>query len=139
MNYRIDHLGLSARVLNPLRAEEIYTTDRLCEFDEIDLLKIPNLGRRGVLQIKEKLLALGLSLGSKSKYARAMMEPSSAAGSTTPPNVDLGMTLRDYFAARAMSAILSRTDLDPLKGDGISGVSMCAYAMADNMLEERHR
>lgn len=48
-----------------------------------------------------------------------------------------GMTLRDYFAAKAMAAILSRSDLDPTEGDGIIGVSICAYAMADAMLRAR--
>lgn len=49
-----------------------------------------------------------------------------------------GMTLRDYFAAKAMSALL----YEGLKRDGIATISVIAnesYKMADAMLEARER
>jgi hypothetical protein len=42
-----------------------------------------------------------------------------------------GMTPRDYFAAKAMQAIVSNGDVDPQK------ISQAAYAVADAMLKAR--
>ena len=55
-----------------------------------------------------------------------------------------GMTLRDYFAAKAMQAFISKTDNDYYKDvtNEIRGgkmVSMAAYVIADAMLEEREK
>ena len=48
----------------------------------------------------------------------------------------LGMDLRDYFAAKAMQAFLSRTDTSLVinKND----TSLFAYLMADAMMEARN-
>ena len=46
-----------------------------------------------------------------------------------------GMDLRDYFAAKAMQAILSRTDT-PLNFDAIT-LSKPAYQVADSMMKAR--
>ena len=48
----------------------------------------------------------------------------------TEPNG--GMTLRDYFAAKAMAALFARVDTG-----GFSRVSLLAYELADAMLEAR--
>lgn len=42
-----------------------------------------------------------------------------------------GMTLRDYFAAKAMQAIVSNGDVDPQK------ISQASYIIADAMLKAR--
>ena len=44
----------------------------------------------------------------------------------------LGMTLRDYFAAKAMQAWISRGD-----DSGENGIAKWAYEMADAMLKAR--
>lgn len=57
----------------------------------------------------------------------------------------LGMTLRDYFAAKAMQWLCSNTEwltvmASKLAGTGVSpdqGVSFASYEMADAMLEAR--
>lgn len=49
-----------------------------------------------------------------------------------------GMTLRDYFAAKAMAALV----MDGLKRDGsatVPNVAKDAYRMADAMLAEREK
>lgn len=46
-----------------------------------------------------------------------------------------GMTMRDYFAAKAMAAVIIATD-GYAKG---SAVSKAAYFIADAMIQERHR
>ena len=47
-----------------------------------------------------------------------------------------GMTLRDYFAAKAMQAILSDPDVTDIAKTKL-WISITAYAMADAMLKER--
>jgi hypothetical protein len=42
-----------------------------------------------------------------------------------------GMALRDYFAAKAMQAIVSNGDVDPQK------ISQASYIIADTMLKAR--
>ena len=47
-----------------------------------------------------------------------------------------GMTLRDYFAAKAMEGLISGTSLWR-ESDGDSEIAECAYAIADAMLKVR--
>jgi hypothetical protein len=49
-----------------------------------------------------------------------------------------GMTLRDYFAAKAMQIVLYQCDCFP-DTDWRDGVAMDAYKMADAMLKARGR
>jgi hypothetical protein len=41
---------------------------------------------------------------------------------------EMGMTLRDYFAAKAMAALVNKVPVDAVKS---------AYRIADRMMEER--
>lgn len=51
---------------------------------------------------------------------------------------DAGMTLRDYFAAKAMQGILANPgQLDSLNADAIKWVTNDSYRMADAMLAAR--
>jgi len=45
-----------------------------------------------------------------------------------------GMTLRDYFAAKAMQSMNSRPDYDDVAADAIA---LDSYALADAMLKAR--
>jgi hypothetical protein len=47
--------------------------------------------------------------------------------------VSYGMTLRDYFAAKAMQAMMSDPNLDM----GCNTVATLSYRMADAMMKER--
>ena len=58
----IASLGLSVRSAKCLEADEIYTIGQLVYYTENDLLKTPNLGRRSLNEIKEKLAERGLKL-----------------------------------------------------------------------------
>jgi hypothetical protein len=51
-------------------------------------------------------------------------------------NENEGMTLRDYFAAKAMQSALLAIPLDTAKS-GDKELAHFAYAMADAMLKER--
>ena len=52
-----------------------------------------------------------------------------------------GLTMRDYFAAKAMQSLVSsflNKDMDTLDPHGwMDGLAMDAYSMADAMLKER--
>ena len=48
-----------------------------------------------------------------------------------------GMTLRDYFAAKAMAAILARTVTVSIEPELFAKESALAYAAADAMLKAR--
>lgn len=48
-----------------------------------------------------------------------------------------GMTLRDYFAAKAMQAFINRDEWQSTVGEISRDTAFMAYVMADAMLEER--
>ena len=52
-------------------------------------------------------------------------------------HVDGGMTLRDYFAAQALSAFVDPHAWQSTVGEISRNVAFNAYAMADAMMEER--
>jgi hypothetical protein len=52
-----------------------------------------------------------------------------------PGNHSGGMTLRDYFAAKAMQGFAA--DSEATWTDGVSGMAKSAYKWADAMLKER--
>ena len=51
-----------------------------------------------------------------------------------PIGYETGMTLRDYFAAKALTGMLSNSNLSAIPNEEIAGE---AYAIADAMLEAR--
>jgi len=52
---------------------------------------------------------------------------------------DKGMSLRDYFAAKAMQAYVSDSDSDWCPSDYKESTARNAYLMADAMLAEREK
>jgi predicted membrane-bound spermidine synthase len=50
---------------------------------------------------------------------------------------DAGMTLRDYFAAKAMVAFIDKEEWQSTVGDVSENVAYNSYAMADAMLKAR--
>lgn len=56
--------------------------------------------------------------------------------------VSAGLTIRDYFAARAMTAALSagqNRTYGPLHADNNLAIAICSYAIADAMLAAREK
>ncbi len=62
--------------------------------------------------------------------------PSTNQGPTTAPEIYYGITIRDYFAAKAMQVDyeLAKKYSDP---DWRIGIALDAYKMADAMLKAR--
>lgn len=58
-------LDISVRTYNCLRAEGIETVYDLIQWTEVELLKTPNLGKKSLTEIKDKLAERELSLGMK--------------------------------------------------------------------------
>lgn len=58
----IESMILSARSKKCLEANEVFTMNQLLNCSEIDLLKMPNLGRRCLNEIIDQLAARGLKL-----------------------------------------------------------------------------
>ena len=52
---------------------------------------------------------------------------------------DAGMTLRDYFAAKAMVAFIDKEEWQSTVGDVSENVAYNSYAMADAMLKAREQ
>lgn len=61
----IEELDLSARSLNCLRKAGVQYTGDLIQKTEDELLNLENFGKRSLVEIKERLAELGLSLGMK--------------------------------------------------------------------------
>jgi hypothetical protein len=56
------------------------------------------------------------------------------------PKIYSGMTLRDYFAAKAIALIMDGDTLDQLPLEEVPRVvASCAFAIADAMLKERDK
>jgi DNA-directed RNA polymerase subunit alpha len=60
----VDTLDLTMRSTNCLKTEGIHYIGDLVQRTESDLLKTPNLGRKSLNEIKEKLVSQGLTLGT---------------------------------------------------------------------------
>jgi hypothetical protein len=58
------------------------------------------------------------------------------ANGISPSGFDTGMTLRDYFAAKAMQEMMTYKDR-PIYLRPVDEVAIDAYEMADAMLEAR--
>lgn len=61
----VDDLELTVRSANCLKAEDIFYIGDLVQKSEQELLKAPNLGRKSLNEIKEVLVAHGLTLGMR--------------------------------------------------------------------------
>ncbi len=61
----VDDLDLTVRSANCLKAENIYSIGDLIKRTENELLRMPNLGRKSLNEIKEVLMARHLRLGMK--------------------------------------------------------------------------
>jgi len=58
----IEELDLSVRSYNCLKRAGINTVQELTEKSEADMMRVRNLGRKSLVEVKEKLADLGLSL-----------------------------------------------------------------------------
>jgi DNA-directed RNA polymerase subunit alpha len=60
---KVETLDLAVRSLNCLRQESIRYIGELVQREEKELMRMPNLGRKSLLEIKQALATRDLSLG----------------------------------------------------------------------------
>jgi hypothetical protein len=65
LDLRVEELELSVRTANCLQNAQITTIRELVQRTEMDLLKSKNFGRKSLLEVKEILANMGLSLGMR--------------------------------------------------------------------------
>ena len=63
LNMSVNEIELSVRAANCLNNANITTVGQLAMKSEGDMLKYRNFGKKSLQEIKDKLLALGLTLG----------------------------------------------------------------------------
>ena len=120
----INHLKLATRATNVLLAKNIKTIEQLTLLTRNDLLKIYDIGRKTLQDIETELAVLNLRLKGIPAFPKT---PFIKVGTQN------GMTLRDYFAARAMRPV----DLYGYDGPNWPIVAAQAYQMADAMMKAR--
>jgi hypothetical protein len=59
----LEEIGLSPRPVNALRAARVRMVGQLVRLTEVELLRLPSMGRKSVAEVKEKLAELDLTLG----------------------------------------------------------------------------
>ena len=60
----IEDLDLSVRSYNCLKRASIQTVEELCQHSEEEMMRVRNLGKKSLKEVKDKLAALGLSFKS---------------------------------------------------------------------------
>mgnify|MGYP006279493599 CR=1 FL=1 len=58
----VDNLELTVRTYNCLKAESIFTVGELVQRTELELLRMPNFGKKSLSEVKEVLQSYGLKL-----------------------------------------------------------------------------
>lgn len=62
LDMTIDELDLSVRSFNCLKRANIHTVQELAQLDEADLMRVRNLGKKSMDEVRQKLAGLGLKL-----------------------------------------------------------------------------
>ena len=116
----INHLKLATRATNVLLAKNIKTIEQLTLLTGNDLLKIDDIGKTTLQDIETELAVLNLRLKGIPAFPKT---PFIKVGTQN------GMTLRNYFAAKAMQELIGVLNLT----DG----TRKAYEWADEMMKAR--
>jgi DNA-directed RNA polymerase alpha subunit len=61
----IRDLNIDKRVRNALLSSDILTTEQLCLMTELDVWKLPNMGRKSVARLQYAIAAHGLSFAGR--------------------------------------------------------------------------
>lgn len=68
LNRKTESLGLTARSMNCLKSKNIRYVGELVQWTDLELLGIPNMGRKSLNEIKGTLAVYGLTLGMKTGW-----------------------------------------------------------------------
>lgn len=104
--YSVEDLDLSTRTVNCLIRAEILTVEQLCCTSNAHLSTIRAFGKTAHRELHRKLQSLGLYVGcGRAKWLEVSGKLASADDAGVP--LPLKMSLRDYFAAKAMAAMVA--------------------------------
>ena len=121
LNSKIDMLELTVRSNNVLKAEGIFTIKNLVQYTERDLIRLPNMGRKSLNEIKEHLAVHNLVLGS------IFEEPEK--------KINLNIGLRDWFAGQALVGLLANPETIP----DSNIITTASYRIADEIMKARKK
>lgn len=126
-----DLKGLTVRTVNVLKCENITTLGELLNCSHVDLLKMPNMGKKSAQEISDAVQQLGFHLQGERTASTQQV------ASARLPFPD--MSLRDFFAAKALQGMISTAGAPCLLGleGGESETAKAAYKLADAMLAAR--
>lgn len=118
LNQPVEILDVSVRTVNALKSAEIFCIKDLIELRKIDALKIPNLGKKSIDDIRMRLFDMGVSLREDK---------------VTKQEKNINNALRDHFAGLAISTCFEPTDAPA----DFRLIAHRCYEIADAMLVAR--
>ena len=121
LNSKIDMLELTVRSNNVLKAQGIFIVKDLIQRTERDCLRMENMGRKSLNEIKEHLAVHGLVLGS------IFEEPEK--------KINLNIGLRDWFAGQALVGLLANPETIP----DSNIITTASYRIADEIMKARKK
>ena len=128
-------LNLTVHAEHCLKRGRVYDVETLKAMEARDILSIPDIGKKTLQEIN---LAL-TEYENTTKPEGIEMNDIKDGGPAFPTQTEVkyfhGMTLRDYFAAKALEGFLIAPDL----GWDYSEVARASYKMADAMLKAREK
>ena len=68
LSFPVESLDLTVRSVNCLKSEGINYLGELIQRTELDLLKTRNLGKKSLMEIKDFLASIGLTLGMQKEH-----------------------------------------------------------------------
>lgn len=116
-------LGLTARTLMVLERAGVTKVEQLCQMKSWRVLAIPGLGKISYKEITNGMNAQGFH------FVDSERKPSSTAS----PEVSgvLSMSVRDYFAAKALQAVITQGGYDYEEGETPTAHARAAFAARD--------
>ena len=134
-------LNLTVHAEHCLKRGRVYDVETLKAMEARDILSIPDIGKKTLQEINLALTEYENTTKpekiemNETKHGGPAFPTTQYVGGISPTGHSGGMTLRDYFAAKALEGFLIAPDL----GWDYSEVARASYKMADEMLKAREK
>ena len=127
----IESLGLFYTVTKTLKLNGVNTVGDLLDMKASEMMMMPRLGLKSLNDIRNVLKEKGLWFTYDIELHNKLFI-NNPVNVCKPKSDDSAMSLRDYFAAKAMQGIVNNSDAF------WAGAAPLAYQYADAMLEARN-
>ena len=134
----IDCLGMLTSVTARLKSNDIHTIGDLLDMTRIEIFMLPGVGRKSRNLIFDVLKERGLWFSENGDLHDQLFSGKDISKQLGLPPTKLNnsvIALRDYFAAKAMQAIIMSVDD---KDDISAPITESAYKWADSMMKARN-